>query len=56
MDNVIIIVKVRLVDGRLDGSSGRVEVQYNGVWGTVCDDLFKNTEAKVVCRMLKFPT
>ena len=31
--------------------SGHVEVQYNGTWATICDDLFNDTEATVVCRM-----
>ena len=46
---------IRLVQGASGGvRDGRIEVQYQGLWGTICQDGFDNQDAGVVCRMLGY--
>lgn len=45
------VLNVRLVNGS-DVFSGRVEVQYSGVWGSVCDDGWDINDANVACQEL----
>ena len=43
----------RLVGGDSE-NSGRVEVAFGGVWGTVCDDNFNQMAADMVCRSMGY--
>ena len=54
-----VLTDLRRVDAvRLVGSGvnykGRLEVNYNGYWGTVCGAFFGNNDAAVACYMLGF--
>ena len=42
----VILAPVRLVDGRTP-NQGRVEIQYSGVWGTVCNNGWDLNDARV---------
>lgn len=46
-------IDVRLVGGRV-ASAGRIEIKYNGTWGTVCDYNWKIEDSHVICRMLGY--
>ena len=45
---------IRLAGGTVsvNETSGRVEICFGGIWGTVCDDYWDNINAAVVCRQL----
>ena len=49
---------VRLIDGAINVTEGRLEICINGVWGTVCNDGLTDHDgfdidaARVVCRQL----
>ena len=46
---------VRLAD-QVSNIEGRVEVCYNGEWGTICARQWGRLDARVVCRQLGLPT
>ena len=41
--------RVRLVGG-VNDYIGKIEIQYLGIWGSVCDNDFDSGDAEVVCR------
>ncbi|XP_067154689.1 macrophage receptor MARCO [Apteryx mantelli] len=42
---------IRIAGG---GRRGRVEILYEGIWGTICDDSWDTQDGTVVCRMLGY--
>ncbi|MBZ3872710.1 Lysyl oxidase-like protein 2 [Sciurus carolinensis] len=50
----VVKIQVRLAGQKRKHSEGRVEVYYDGQWGTVCDDDFSIHAAHVVCRELGY--
>ena len=45
--------RIRLQDGT--STSGRVEICYLSLWGTVCDIKWDTVDAQVACRELGYP-
>ena len=50
-DNYSPDTAIRL-NGGINKLQGRVEIMYQGVWGTICDDGWDDIDATVVCTQL----
>ena len=48
-------VKISLVNEEMANYYGRVEIEYDGIRGTVCDYEWSTYDARVLCRELGFP-
>ena len=44
---------IRLIGG-INKLEGRVEIQYQGIWGTICDDGWDDIDATILCKELGF--
>ena len=45
--------EIRLVGGQSQ-NEGVVEICFSGVWGTICDDGWDSSDARVACRQLGY--
>ena len=52
VSNPTAIQGIRFLDGSYGGHSGRIEIKFTGVWGTICDGAWDHGASTVACRYL----
>ena len=48
-----VVLPIRLANGANE-KEGRVEIYWNNQWSTVCDDLWDDNDATVICKQLGY--
>ena len=45
---------LRFVDGNVK-HEGRLEICINGLWGTICNNDWRDSDSRIACKQLNYP-